>query len=125
MSIKGTGRFSDGPLDGLNAHCEYAPPVMVRAVGGAPGARILAGDDAPPPGMAVYVYIASRISTGFWDGRNAKNQRVGGQMYMVTYKLFEPQPAAEVMATGPAWRAWTDANKQALLAEHKRLVGAE
>ncbi len=119
MSVPNRARFIDGPAAGHEA----SPPrisIMLR-VQIFPGAKaeVLLSDQEPNDMAGVFAYIMSgNASTGFWDGRDEKGRRTGGQFTTARYVLLACQPPREAFASG-AWIPWCDRNKTYLMEIHE------
>lgn len=122
-----SGMFLDGPISGMVPL--GAATVMVRAAVGSSGeARPMSGTEDAAADEAVRVYIAVSMSSGFWDGRDPKTgRRTGGMMRTGYYRLLRPDlcPPSGAERDGASWMKWCDENRDALLAECKRLAAME
>lgn len=111
--------FLDGPAEGQTLRLRN-PTIMLRVVQAADGSwdALDMPEDVARPDEKVYVYRATLKPTSVVhvDYPNKQGKRCGSWHCDAEYRLLPEQPADEIVRDLRRWRAWCDANKDALLA---------
>lgn len=72
-------------------------------------------DDTPNPDEEIFVYVNTHTRSGTCHMRFGGNQKNRSGFYaMAEYRLYEVQPADEIMRDNTKWRAWCEEQRPRL-----------